>query len=143
MGLQINERTKEGIRILDLQGNLRIGESELLLRNTLLREAEQGHINVILNFAGVREVDDDGLAALLVCHARLRRAGGSLKLLSLSRVHMELFVFLKLEGVFEVYKDEQDAIDSFFPDRTQHTFDILKFVEEQSKRSSSDPPQKP
>jgi anti-sigma B factor antagonist len=137
MDLQINRRTNEGIRILDLQGDIRIGESESLLRNSISGEAEQGHITVILNLAGVEEVDDDGLGALLVCQARLRRAGGALKLLNLSRAHMELFVFMKLEGVFEVYQDEQDAIDSFFPDRALHTFDILEFVEEYSKRSSS------
>ena len=123
MDLQINQRTKEGIRILDLRGDIRISESESLLRNSLSREVEQGHINVILNLAGIKGVDDDGLGALLVCQARLRRAGGVLKLLNLSRAHMELFVF-KLEGVFEVYQDEQDAIESFFPDRALHTFDI-------------------
>jgi len=143
MDLRIEEREKEGIRILDLQGNLLIGDSESLLRNTLFGGAEQGRVNAILNFAGVREIDDDGLGTLLVCHARFRRAGGGLKLLTLSRVHMELFIFMKLEGVFEVYQNEEDAIDSFFPDRAVHSFDILKFVEEHSKRPSSTTEKKP
>ena len=137
MDLRIEERAKEGIRILDLRGSLLIGDSESLLRNTLSGEAEQGNVNVILNFANVQQIDDDGLGALLVCHARLRRAGGGLKLLKLNRVHMEPFIFMKLEGVFEVFQDEQDAVDSFFPDRAVHTFDILQFVQEHSKRPSS------
>ena len=141
MDLRIEEREREGIRLLDLRGHLLIGDSESLLRNTLFGEAEKGHVNVILNFANVEQIDDDGLGALLVCHARLRRVGGALKLLKLSRVHMELFIFLRLEGVFEVFQEEQDAIDSFFPDRAAHTFDILEFVREHSKRPSSVPDQ--
>ena len=132
MDLQIEERTKEGIRILDLRGKLRIGDSESLLRTTVLREAERGNINIILNFASLEDIDDDGLGSLLVCHARLQRVGGRLTLLNLSRVHMELFVLMKLAGVFEVYADEQDAINSFFPDRKVSTFDILQFVRKYS-----------
>jgi hypothetical protein len=45
---------------------------------------------------------------------------------------MELFVLMKLEGVFETFLDEQDAVNSFFPDRSVQRFDILAFIEQQS-----------
>jgi len=32
--------------------------------------------------------------------------------------------------VFEIYDNEQDAINSFFPDRQVRTFDLLTFVKE-------------
>jgi hypothetical protein len=43
--------------------------------------------------------------------------------------------------VFEFFKNEQDAVDSFFPDRATRPYDILEFVEEQEKRQASDRPQ--
>jgi hypothetical protein len=43
--------------------------------------------------------------------------------------HLELLVLTKLEKIVEVFEDEQDAIDSFFPDRSVKHYDILKFVE--------------
>ena len=36
----------------------------------------------------------------------------------------------KLATIFEIFNDEQDAINSFFPDREIKTFDILAFVKE-------------
>jgi anti-sigma B factor antagonist len=136
MNLQIRQREKEGIRILDLQGRLVIGDSEAALRSTLIALAKDGDVNVILNFAETKEIDDDGLGALVVCYACLRRSGGALKLLNLSRVHMDLFVLMKLDTVFEVFQDEQDAVNSFFPDRAVRRFDILTFVEQMKKHPS-------
>jgi len=39
----------------------------------------------------------------------------------------------KLETVFEVFDDEQNAVNSFFPDRKITKFDILSFVQQSQK----------
>ena len=139
MDIRIEQRDKEGIRILDLKGPVVIGCSESLLRSTVLTLAEEGTIRIILNLTSVSEIDNDGLGALLLCHASLRRAGGALKLLKPSLVHMELFVMMKLEGVFETFLYEQDAVNSFFPDRTVPRFDILEFIEQQKNNPPAAP----
>src|SRR5437588_765225 len=118
MDLRVDQRDKEGIRILELHGPVVIGRSESLLRSTVLNLPKTATINIILNLASVSEIDDDGLGALIVCHASLRRAGGALKLLNPTRVHMELFVLMKLEGVFglnvaEGARKDQSNSDSF------------------------------
>jgi anti-sigma B factor antagonist len=105
----------------------------------VLNLAKEGAPNLILNLTSVSEIDDDGLGALIVCHASVRRAGGALKILQPSRVHMALFVAMKLEGVFETFLDEQDAVDSFFPDRAVRPFDILAFVRQQKNHPSAGP----
>jgi len=38
-----------------------------------------------------------------------------------------------LATVFEIFTDEQDAVNSFFPDRKLKQFDILSFVQELKK----------
>ena len=43
--------------------------------------------------------------------------------------HIELLTEARLETVFEAFQDEQDAVDSFFPDREVKRYDILEFVE--------------
>jgi anti-sigma B factor antagonist len=40
-------------------------------------------------------------------------------------------VLTKLATVFEIYTDEQDAVNSFFPNREIRRFDILNFVQSQ------------
>ena len=139
MELQVHQREKEGIRILDFRGHLLIGDSEALLRKTIVDLAEAGAVNIILNLAGVTEIDDDGLGALIFCYARIVRSGGALKLLSLP-LHLSLMVLTKLDTVFEVFKDEQDAVDSFFPDRAIRRYDVLEFVHEQEKGPGPDLP---
>jgi anti-sigma B factor antagonist len=62
----------------------------------------------------------------------LRKRDGRLKLENLSRRNVELLVFTKLHTVFEIFNDEQDAVNSFFPDREIQHFDILDFVKEQT-----------
>jgi hypothetical protein len=40
----------------------------------------------------------------------------------------------------EVFTDEQNAVDSFSPDRAARPYDILEWVQEQEKRPAPDLP---
>jgi anti-sigma B factor antagonist len=53
--------------------------------------------------------------------------------LNLNRRNIELLVMTKLATVFEIFNDEQDAVNSFFPDRKLNQFDILSFVQQMKK----------
>jgi anti-sigma B factor antagonist len=139
MDLQLHQREKEGIRIVNLHGDLIEGSSEASLRAAIVGLTDARVVNVILHFVGVTEIDADGLGSLVFCNARIVRSGGALKLLNLSPSHLSLMVLTKVDTVFEVFTDEQDAVNSFFPDRAVRHYDILEFVEELSERPASDP----
>jgi anti-sigma B factor antagonist len=139
MDLQLHQREKEGIWILDLRGHLIIGDSEAILRTAIVALAEAGAVNIILNLAGVTEIDDDGLATLVFCHARIVRSGGALKPLN-PPPHLSPMVLTELDAALEVFTDEQDAVNSFFSDRAVRHYDILEWVQEQEKRPAPDLP---
>ena len=61
----------------------------------------------------------------------LTKAGGALKLMKVNKRNVELLALTKLHTIFEVFTEEQDAVNSFFPGREVKHFDILKFVSEQ------------
>ena len=138
MDLQLHQREKEGIQIVDLHGHLIEGASEARLRAVIVELAEARTANVILNFAGVTEIDNDGLGALVFCDAHLTQASGALRLLNVSPRHLDLLVLTKLGTISEVFTDEQDAINSFFPDRAALRYDILEFVEDPDKGQAPD-----
>jgi hypothetical protein len=46
-------------------------------------------------------------------------------------------VLAKLDTVFEVFTDEQEAVNSFFPARAVRHYDILEWVQDQEKRRAS------
>jgi anti-sigma B factor antagonist len=45
-----------------------------------------------------------------------------------------LLLLTKLSTVFEIFGDEQDAVNSFFPEREIKRFDILSFVQQERER---------
>ncbi len=131
--LEINRREKEGILILDLKGRLVVGEPSVRLREKLTEEMAQGARRVILNLEGVEYVDSTGLGSMVICFTGMQKAGGALKLMKLNRRNVELLVLTKLSTVFEVFGEEQDAVNSFFPEREIKRFDILSFVQQENK----------
>jgi anti-sigma B factor antagonist len=132
MPLQITQREREGVILLDMNGRLVAGVEASLLRETVKQLAVQP-VNLILNLAGVDYIDSTGLGGLVISFTSVRKTGGTVKLLNLSRRNIELLVLTKLETVFEVFMDEQDAINSFFPEREVKKFDILAFVQSHTK----------
>ena len=133
MSLGIVQREREGIVILDLEGRLIVGEPVADLRERIVRMSEAGTKNIVLNMAKVDYIDSTGLGGMVICFTTLRKNGGALRLLNLTRRNIELLVLTKLTTVFEVFDNEQDAINSFFPSREIRKFDILEFVRQQEK----------
>lgn len=139
MGLGITDRQIEGITILDLHGRLVAGDESSDLNDRLAAMLSEGKRNVILNLQHVSFIDSTGLGAMVRSHSTFEKAGGSIKLLHASKRHAELLVLTKLSTVFQVFDDEQAAIDSFFPDRAIPRFDILEFVKsEQAQEEQGD-----
>ena len=137
MAFEIEEREHEGICILDLKGRLTVGEPVSSLREKIRELADDGKVNVVLNLAGVDYIDSTGLGGLVISFTTLKKAGGALKILNLSKRNVELLILTKLTTVFELFGDEQDAVNSFFPNRQIKKFDILSFVQQQDKSSDS------
>ena len=133
MSLEIGRREREGIIILDLDGRLTAGDESVRLRETLRELAAAGSAQVILNLQGVDYIDSTGLGALVIGYTSLKKAGGKLTLLHLNRRNVELLVFTKLATVFDIFADEQEAVNSFFPDRAIQHFDILTFLQERAQ----------
>jgi anti-sigma B factor antagonist len=130
MSLDIREREREGIAVLDLEGRIAVGREAGSLREKVASLAAAGTKNIILNLAQVDYIDSTGLGALVMCATSLRKQGGALKLLDLNKRNLELLVLTKLATVFDLFTDEQDAINSFYPGRAIKTFDILSFVQQ-------------
>lgn len=134
MDLELNRRDKDGVAIFDLKGRLIGGEPVQFLREKLSTALAEGTRNFILNLAEVDYIDSSGLGSMVITYTSVKKQGGMLKLLSLSRRNIELLVLTKLTTVFEIFDDEQHAVNSFFPNREIKRFDILNFLQEQKDR---------
>ena len=133
MALEIHQKEHEGVTILDMKGRVTVGPEATALREAVAAVIAAGLRNLVLNLEQVDFIDSTGLGALVMCSTSMRKAGGTVKLLNLTRRNIELLVMTKLATVFETFTDEQDAVNSFFPDRKLKQFDILSFVQELKK----------
>ena len=138
MAVAIHHRLTEGIEILDLQGRLIIGEEDAALRNELQRLLRAGKQKLILNLKQVTDLDSAGLGTLTFASTTFSDAGGKVVLLHLHPSHMELVVLFKLEMVFEVFDDETEAVNSFFPERAVKRVDVLSLVRSFKRQSASE-----
>jgi len=130
MSLDIRESSREGVEILSLKGRLTVGEASAV-REKVTQVIAAGHVNVLLNLEHVEYIDSTGLGAMVICFTSLKKAGGALKLVNPNKRNVELLLLTKLHTIFEVFSDEQDAVNSFFPDREIRRFDILSFVQQE------------
>src|ERR1022692_3537126 len=129
MSLEIQQHEREGIAVLEMNGRITVGKEATALREKVAELAAANVRNLVFNLAGTDYIDSTGLGALVMCATTLRKSGGNMKLLNLNRRHIELLVMTKLATIFEIFNDEQDAVNSYYPDRKLKTFDILDFVQ--------------
>ena len=129
MSLDIQQKDREGVVVLEMKGRITVGKEATALREKVAELNASNNKNIVFNMAGVDYIDSTGLGALVMCAMTLRKAGGNVKLVHLNRRNIELLVMTKLATVFEIFNDEQDAVNSYYPDRKLKTFDILDFVQ--------------
>jgi anti-sigma B factor antagonist len=129
MSLEIARREREGVTLLDLKGRITIGEEASAFREAVEKVAAQPGAKLLLNMLEVDYVDSTGLGAMVMCSMRIRSSNGLAKLVNVNRRNIELIVMTKIDSIFEVFDDETDAVNSFFPGREIKRFDILSFVQ--------------
>jgi anti-sigma B factor antagonist len=129
MALDIQQRELEDVTILDLDGRLTVGSEASGFREKIASLVAAGTRKVVVNLKHVDYIDSTGLGALVMVATSLRKNGGVVKLVNLNRRNVELLVMTKLATVFEIFSDEHDAVNSFYPDRKLKTFDLLDFVQ--------------
>ncbi|HMF57863.1 MAG TPA: STAS domain-containing protein [Pyrinomonadaceae bacterium] len=111
--LNIKDRQIGDVIVLDIDGNLRMGEGSVVLHNAIRRLAEGGQNQILLNLAHVSYIDSSGLGELIASHVTLSKSDGQIKLLHLTQRVSELMTITKLLTVFDVYDNESEALDSF------------------------------
>ncbi|HSL55636.1 MAG TPA: STAS domain-containing protein [Pyrinomonadaceae bacterium] len=111
--LDVKERQAGDVTILDLSGEVRIGEGAISLRDSIRNLADSGKRKVLLNLAGVKYMDSSGVGELIANYTTISRQGGQLKLLNLTDRIQNLLVITKLLTVFDSYDNEAEALKSF------------------------------
>jgi anti-sigma B factor antagonist len=128
MRLKVTRREQDGISILQLKGRLTLGPEDTLLNEEIEHALLMRRSRVVIDLGGVDKMDSAGLGTLLAARAELQRAGGGVALANLNSGQTKALRVARLETVFEVFGCQQDAINSFFPERHVPHYDLLAVV---------------
>jgi anti-sigma B factor antagonist len=110
--VDISARQFEGFVILDISGDIDLAHSPEM-RKTLLGEIKEKKIpKVFLNLKLVRYMDSSGIATLVEGLKASRDVGSRLVLYSLTTHVREVMHLARLNTIFEIFDDEQQALDS-------------------------------
>lgn len=131
MALEIGEHEREGVTILALKGRITVGEVTPV-REKITQLLASEHSQIVLDLEHVDYIDSTGLGNLVISYTQVQKAGGALKLLQLNKRNVELLALTRLHTIFEVFAEETEAVNSFFPGREIKRFDILNFVQQHS-----------
>ena len=111
--MNITERHVGDITVLDLEGKILLGEGDIQLKQYVSDLITRGVRRVLLNCSEVPYMDSSGLGEVVRCYTAVKRAGGELKLVNLTKRLIDLLTITKLITVFETFDAEEAAIKSF------------------------------
>jgi anti-sigma B factor antagonist len=112
MQLRMSTRTVDGVLVVDCSGRIVFGEESASLRDTVKKLLAQTP-KVVLNLRDVNYIDSGGLGTLVSLFTTAKQADGALKLATLTQRVDDLLQVTKLVTIFEVFPDENAAVQSF------------------------------
>jgi anti-sigma B factor antagonist len=113
MSVKLNTRQVGDVTVIDVSGRITLGEGSSVVRDAVRDLTTKGNKKVLLNLGDVSYIDSSGIGELVAGYTSLANAGGTLKLLGLTKRVQDLLQITKLYTVFEVHEDEAHAVRSF------------------------------
>ena len=115
--LGIKERRVGQVTILEtdtlMRINLRFGRSSVTLANAVEALLAAGQKQILLNLDGVNSISARTIGDLVSMHLAAKEGGGQFKLFNLTPMVRQLMRVTNLSVVFNLYKDEKEALESF------------------------------
>ena len=110
--MQIVARAVQGWTILDLSGDIDLAHSPAMRKALLGEIKEKRTPRVFLNLKNVRYIDSSGIASLVEGLKASRDLGSRLILYGLNKTVREVMQLSRLQKIFEIYEDEEQALTS-------------------------------
>ena len=113
MSMKASTRQIQDVTVVDLSGQIKLGEGSSVLRDTVKDLLSKGHRKILLNLGEITYIDSSGIGELISAFTSVRNQGGDLKLLHLTKKIHDLLQITKLYTVFDVKDDEAEALATF------------------------------
>jgi len=111
--LDINVRKHADVFVIQLKGDLKIGDAVDALRQSVDDLLGGGDARIVLNIAQVPMIDSSGIGIMVRTLTSAKQRGGSVKLVNPSKLALQTLKIVGLLNLFEVFDDEAKAVASY------------------------------
>jgi len=111
--MQIQHDVSGEVAVLHLQGKIMGGPDATSLHEKLHELIDNGTLSVVVDLEGVAWMNSSGLGILIGGLSALRKSGGDLRLARVTEKIEEVLRITKLDRVFDIYGNTDDAVASY------------------------------
>ncbi len=103
------------VSVVEVTGKLTSFESGAL-RTSIAKLFKEGRKQILLNLSGLVYLDSSGIGDLVHTYMSVIKSGGEMKVVGLTDKVEEILKITQLYQVFQEFKDERSALQSFSGD---------------------------
>lgn len=108
--LELPLRELEGAVVIDIVGELTVGNTQELLLEKVRTQIEAGRRLVLVNLSQCRRVDSAGLGELVTCLVTATRHDTTFRLTNIPQPIRGLMKMTNLLKAFEIFETEEEAL---------------------------------
>lgn len=101
------------VTVISVEGDLVLGPPETTFKRKIDELLEGSRVNLLVDLGRVDYIDSSGLGALVRALSETQREGGQTKLLHAGPRVKKLLEITKLNSIFEMFDDREEAVSSF------------------------------
>lgn len=113
MSLALETRTVGDVTIIELTGDLRLGETSTRFRDAMRDLLNSGVKKICVDLNGVEHLDSSGIGEIVGAHSLAFSSGAKIKLIRPPDKIMRLLQITRLATVFKVCMTEEEALEAF------------------------------
>lgn len=102
-----------GVVVLEMNGRIALGSDSQKIEWALAELLKENHKKAILDLADVTYLDSSGIGILMMCHAKMKKAGGALHIAGARGMVQETLEITSLNKIVRCYPTAAEAAQGF------------------------------
>ena len=114
MILQVQKKSPSAsVGVLELHGRLLMGNDSRQVEWSVGEWITAGVKSIVLDLGGLDMIDSTGVGIIVMCHARLEKAGGSLRIAGAQGIIQEILHMTHVDRIVQFLPNAEEAVQTF------------------------------
>ena len=101
------------IAVLEMAGRICLGSASQQVEWSLANLLKENHKKIVFDLSGVTVLDSTGVGIIVMCHAKVKKAGGSLRIAGANGMVEETFKMTNVDKIIPFYPSLAEASQDF------------------------------